>query len=62
VTTPNNYPIVDPVMYHIEERDGIGEWRKNTATFTLETAREIASRLRRPDRIRIIKVTKENVT
>lgn len=62
MTTPNNYPIVDPVSYRIEERNKLGEWVLNAETFTLADARRIASRLRKPDVVRIIRVTKENVT
>jgi len=62
VTDPNDYPLVDPITYHVEERNVLGEWVLNTKTFDLADARRIASRLRRSDTVRIIKVTKEIVT
>jgi len=57
-----DYPIVDPVSYRIEERNKLGEWVLITETFAMADARRIASRLWNTDMVRIIKVTKENVS
>jgi hypothetical protein len=51
-------PIVDPVLYRIEERNRLGEWRVHSRAFDLAEARRIANR--KPDR-RILRITKEIV-
>ena len=53
-----DYPLVNPITYHVEERNVLGEWVLNTETFDLADARRFANR--KTDR-RIIKVTKEIV-
>jgi len=50
------------VSYRIEERNKLGEWVLITETFAMADARRIASRSWNTDMVRIIKVTKENVT
>ena len=54
----NDYPLVNPVLYRIEERNRLDEWVLNTETFDLADARRFANR--KTDR-RIVKVTKEIV-